>query len=82
MPNCLLVDSNGCSHLNVEACVANAAVTRGAGVHIPEWPDMHMMVFLEYTFQDTVHAKLLYLGSLCRSILEWQLKLCYLITPL
>ncbi len=33
IPDCLLVDSAGCSHYNAEACVANAAVTRGRSAH-------------------------------------------------
>lgn len=56
----------------------------GAGAHIPAWPDMHMMVFLAYVAVRILYIPLisaLNLGPLCVGILEWQLKLCFLITP-
>lgn len=54
--NCPLVDSNGCSHFNVEACVANAAVTWCMSAHSSIACHAHNGLFSLYGKRDTVRS--------------------------
>ena len=56
MANCLLVDSDGCSDYNSEACVANAAVTCCRSTHSRTAWHAHDGLFSLYGSQVTVHA--------------------------
>lgn len=68
MANCPLVDSNGCSHFNVEACVANTAVRWCMSAHSSIARHAHNGLFSLYGNQDTVHAiNILFIFSLSLS---------------